>query len=165
MGRPRTLISLGLACLVLAVAGTSGRTSALGSTQNPQSDSLGLQATIPSPPPSTGATIAVPTNGQSFSTLPITISGICPSNLLIKTFSNNIFVGSALCSSGSYSLKIDLFSGRNDIYVQDFDNLGQGGPKSNIVTVNFSGGQAPQPQNQVLLTSNYAKLGIALASR
>jgi len=54
-------------------------------------------------------------SGQSFTTLPITVSGLCPSGLLIKVFDNNIFAGSAECSSGSYELKIGLFDGTNSL--------------------------------------------------
>src|ERR1019366_6714996 len=63
------------------------------SPTNPQSGSVGLQGTIPGPAPTTGATIATPTNGQVFSNLPITVQGLCPSGLLIKLLINNIFSG------------------------------------------------------------------------
>ena len=133
--------------------------AALGSRQNPQSGSLGLQATIPSLPPSTAATITTPLNGQSFTSLPIVISGLCSGNLLIKAFSNNIFIGSSLCVNGSYSLKTDLFNGLNNLYVQDYDSLGQGGPLSNKVSVNFNGGQNATVGSQVTITSSYAEKG------
>ncbi|MGH7234219.1 MAG: hypothetical protein ACREF7_02125 [Candidatus Saccharimonadales bacterium] len=133
---------------------------ALGSQQNPQSGSLGLEATIPSSPPSTAATIAIPSSGQSFSSIPITISGLCPSNLLIKIIDNNVFVGSTVCSSGSYSLKVDLFNASNDLYAQDFDALGQGGPDSNSVSVTFNSGQYSTPGSQVTVTSSYAEQGV-----
>lgn len=137
----------------------SGNIFAIGSSQNPQSGPIGLEATIPSAPPSTAATISVPANGQTFSSLPINVSGLCQGNLLIKMFSNNIFVGSSVCSNGSYSLKIDLFNGRNDVYAQEYDSLGQGGPLSGTVTVNFNGGQSAQALSQITLTSSYAELG------
>src|SRR5437870_5805837 len=79
---------------------------------NPQSGSVGLEGTIPSPPPTRGATITVPSNGQSFSQLPITVRGLCPDNLLVKLFKNNVFGGSAQCTNGSYSIITDLFSGK-----------------------------------------------------
>jgi hypothetical protein len=70
------------------------------------SGAIGIQGTIPSAPPSRGATITVPSNGQIFTSEPITVSGICPSNLLIKIFDNGVFVGSVICANGSYSLQI-----------------------------------------------------------
>ncbi len=121
--------------------------------------SIGLVGTIPSPPPTQAATIATPVNGASFSSLPINVTGLCPKSLLIKIFSNNVFVGSALCSSGSYSVPIDLFSGQNDLVVKDYDSLEQSGPVSNTVTVTFSDALLANFGSVVSLTSNYARRG------
>lgn len=145
--------------ILVQVAILTHVTYALGSSQSPQNGSLGLQATIPSAPPSTAAIIELPTNNQTFTSIPITVSGLCKSNLLIKIFSNNIFIGSSLCANGSYSLKTDLFNGLNNIYAQDFDSLGQGGPLSNKISVFFNGGQTALIGSQVALTSSYAELG------
>jgi hypothetical protein len=79
--------------------------------------------------------------------------------LLIKTYSNNIFIGSARCLNGSYSLKADLFSGKNNLYAQDFDSLGQGGPLSNTVSVNYISTQHTTTQSQVNITSSYGEIG------
>jgi len=148
-----TFMSLGL------VLGVNAQAWAIGSSQNPQSGALGLEATIPSPPPSQATTIAVPSNSQSFTSIPITVSGLCSNNLLVKVFSNNIFIGSAQCINNSYSLKTDLFNGKNNIYSQDFDSLGQGGPLSGIVSVNYASAQNIPIQSQVTLTSAYGELG------
>ncbi len=155
----RTKLAVYLIISVVLSIGFASQVYAIGSQQNPQSGTMGLQATIPSPPPSQAATIAVPSNGQSFTSLPITVSGLCPSNLLIKVLDNNIFVGSAVCTGGSYSLKIFLFNGLNDLIAQDYDNLGQSGPISNKVSVNFNGGQNFQVGSRVTLTSQYAEMG------
>lgn len=128
--------------------------------ENPQSGSIGIEGKIPSAPPTRGATITTPTNGQSFSTSPITVSGLCPRGLLVKVFSNEVFVGSAPCPSGSYSLQVDLFSGRNDLVARVFDAFDQPGPDSNIVTVTFNDPQfRPGGSTQLTLTSNYAQRG------
>lgn len=127
--------------------------------QNPQSGSVGMEGRISSPPPKTGATISVPTNGQTFTTLPVTVSGLCPGDLLVKVFKNNVFAGSAQCKNGSYSLIIDLFSGENELIARVFDSLDQAGPDSNKVTVTFDDKQ-PGAASRPTLTSNYAKLGI-----
>src|SRR5665213_1484212 len=62
---------------------------------DPQTGSVGVEGTITSPPPTVAATISTPTNGQSFSSEPITVAGICPTGLLVKIFANNVFVGAA----------------------------------------------------------------------
>ncbi len=126
--------------------------------ENPQSGSTGVQGKISSPPPSVGATISLPRSGQSFTTLPVTVTGICPKDLLVKVFKNNVFSGSVQCTNGSYSIQIDLFSGQNEIVARVYDALDQAGPDSNVVTVSFDDGKAGTA-SRVSLTSNYAKRG------
>ncbi|MGH7142312.1 MAG: hypothetical protein ACREF5_02475 [Candidatus Saccharimonadales bacterium] len=132
---------------------------AIGSQQNPQSSTLGMEGTVAGNPPTQKATIAIPSNGQTFASTPITVSGLCQTGLLVKIFSNNIFVGSVTCVSGSYSLQVDLFSGANDLVAQVFNNLDQAGPDSSTVTVTFNDAQFAQFGTQVNLTSNYARIG------
>lgn len=127
--------------------------------QNPQSGSVGIQGTIPSPPPSRGATITLPTNGQSFSTLPVTVRGLCPGDVLVKLFKNNVFGGSAPCQNGSFSIVTDLFSGRNDLVARVYDQLDQAGPDSNTVTVTYNDAQFAQFGPHVALTSDFARKG------
>ena len=121
--------------------------------------SVGLVGIIPSPPPTQAATIVTPVNGASFTTLPINVNGLCPKSLLIKLFSNNVFVGSTVCSNGSYSIPIDLFSGQNDLVARDYDSLDQAGPDSNTVSVTFSDALLANFSSIVNLTSNYARRG------
>lgn len=127
--------------------------------ENPKSGSVGMEGRISSPPPQTGATISVPTNGQTFTQMPVTVSGLCPGDLLVKVFKNNVFAGSAQCKNGSYSLIIDLFSGRNELVARVFDALDQSGPDSNKVSVTFNDTR-PGAASRPTLTSNYAKLGV-----
>lgn len=126
--------------------------------QNPQSGSVGLQGEIPSAPPSQGATITVPGNGQTFTSTPITVAGTCPKDLLVEIYKNNVFAGATVCSNGSFSLQIDLFDGRNDLIARVYDSLNQAGPDSNTVTVNFNSVK-PAPGPRIFLTSAYAKRG------
>ena len=149
-----------MAGLVFLVTHGEGVQAAAPPANNPQDGSVGLQGTMPSDPPTTGATITTPTNGQSFTKTPISVNGICPTGLLVKVFSNNVFVGSVMCVNGSYSLQIDLFDGRNDIVARVFDALDQPGPDSAIVTVNFINSQFSGSGVPLLyLTSNYARRG------
>ena len=122
------------------------------------SSSLGLTGTITAPPPTKGATITFPNNNQSFTELPVTVTGICPDGLLVKLFKNNVFSGAVDCLKGSYSIKIDLFSGQNDLLARVYDTLDQPGPDSNTVRVNYN--DAKQAAGaRVSITSNYAKRG------
>jgi hypothetical protein len=130
-----------------------------------KSGSVGLQGVIPSPPPSRGATIVNPSNGAVFTSLPITVNGICPTDLLVKIFSNNVFVGSTTCKGGSYSLQVDLFSGQNELVARVYDSLDQAGPDSNKVTVTFRDAQFLQVNSRITLTSIYAQRGAAPGSQ
>lgn len=136
----------------------------LGSIQlNPalaatRSGSAGLQGTVPSPPPSQAATIDIPRTGQSFSNLPITVSGLCPANTLVEIYKNNVFAGATNCQNGSYRLEIDLFEGRNDLVAKVYDDLNQAGPDSNTVTVTFSSA-IPTGGPRISLTTQFAKRG------
>lgn len=146
-------IVFGVGLLVMA-----GYASVSAQSPNPQDGAIGVQGTLSSPPPTQAATISVPTNGQGFSTLPVTVSGLCPNDLLVKVFKNNVFAGSVMCSNGSYSLVIDLFNGQNELVARVFDSLDQAGPDSNIVNVIFTDTRQGTT-SRVSLTSNFAKRG------
>jgi hypothetical protein len=126
--------------------------------QTSQSGSIGVEGTISSPPPTQGATISLPSNGQSFTAIPVTVSGICPNGLLVKVFKNNVFAGAVQCNNGSYSMVIDLFPGTNELVARVYDALDQPGPDSNTVTVNFVDNRQGAA-SRVTLTSNFAKRG------
>jgi hypothetical protein len=128
--------------------------------ENPQSDSIGIQGTIPADPPQTGATISFPTSGQVFDNTPITVNGICPAELLVKVFKNQVFAGSTICDTrGTFTLEIDLFSGRNDITAIVYDALGQPGPVSNVSSITFNDATASVGAVKLLLTTNFASKG------
>ena len=151
---------LGTCLAAIVVAGMCLIPTTALAVTNPQSGSVGLEGTIPSPPPSTGATITSPANGASFSSIPITINGICPNGLLVKVFSNNVFVGSVMCANGSFSIQADLFNGENDLVARVYDALDQPGPDSSVVKVNFNAGQYnPSDIQLISLTSDYARRG------
>lgn len=144
-------------CLLFAVQ--------VGSAQappavNPQTGSAGLQGTVPTPAPTTAATITTPRTGQTFTAMPITVGGLCTSGLLVKVFSNNVFIGSVMCSNGSYTVQVSLLDGRNDLVARQFDNLDQPGPDSNIVTVTYTNNQFATTGIPLLtLSSIYARRG------
>ncbi|MBP9852898.1 MAG: hypothetical protein QG629_605 [Patescibacteria group bacterium] len=155
--RKCTGIVAAFAMLSLALLSPS---SALAQSTNPeQGGTTGLQGTIPSAPPKTAATIAVPGSGQTFTSIPVTVSGLCSGDVVVKVFSNNIFVGSAQCQNGSYRLQIDLFGGQNSLVARVYDALDQAGPDSNTVLATFQDGQFAAFGQRVSLTSTLAKNG------
>lgn len=123
-----------------------------------ESGSVGLEGKINTEPPKTPATIALPRDGTTINSLPVTVSGLCPTGTLVKIFKNNVFAGSVECRNGSYSIQIDLFSGRNEIIARVYDALDQAGPDSNLVVLNFPTAQFGF-SSRVSLTSSFAKKG------
>jgi len=104
----------------------------------PAGGSIGITGTMPGKPPTTGATINTPTDGQRFTTSPIEITGTCPPNTLVEIFRNDIFAGSTICDEkGQYIITVDLLSGANSFIARVYDTLNQAGPDSNKVTVYF----------------------------
>jgi hypothetical protein len=147
-------LTMALAFIAGALVWASPRTLAI--TQ--QSSSVGLQGRVPAPAPSAPATIDVPRGGQSFSSLPITVSGFCVNGTLVEIYKNNVFGGSAECQNGSYRLQIDLFDGQNDLVAKEFDDLNQSGPDSAVITVSFVS-TLPSIGPRVSLTSQFSKRG------
>lgn len=152
LGRGRAII-LGLA-LVSTLAASYPVAAA-----TTKSGSIGIQGVIPSAPPTRGATITAPGSGAVFTAVPITVSGLCQTGLLVKIFANNVFVGSAVCAAGSYSISISLFGGRNDLVARVYDALDQAGPDSNAVIVTFNDGLFAEFGTHVSLSSIYAERG------
>jgi hypothetical protein len=141
--------------LALALIGSAGHISA---QTEQDSGAVGVEGTIPSAPPSSAPTITTPVNGQVFTTLPITVAGLCQNGLLVEVFKNGVFSGSVQCVGGSYSLQIDLFSGRNDLVARQFDDLNQASPDSNTVSVTFND-SLPGTGPRISLITAYAKRG------
>lgn len=158
MGKFGKLVWVSIATVLVMAIFTQPAVAQAPPPENPQTGSIGLQGTIATPPPSQGATITIPTNGQAFNRNPVTVAGTCPNGLLVKIFKNNVFAGSVQCEGGAYSLQIDLFPGSNELVARVFDDLDQPGPDSNIVTVTFDDSK-PGAITRVTLTSIYAKRG------
>lgn len=120
--------------------------------------SVGVSGVVSAPPPSNAPIISLPNDGASISRIPVTVSGICDADLLVKVFKNGVFAGSAQCQNGSFSLQTDLFNGRNDITARQYDLLDQESPASGIVSVLYSDNAVNSTaSDRVTLTTNFAK--------
>ena len=125
----------------------------------------GLEATKKQAPPKRGATITTPGGGASFSTSPIDVNGICPNDLLVQVYNNGVMVGAVMCKGGSFSLKVNLFSGTNELSAIVYDELDQPGPKSNIVKVTYRDTQFTAFGELVTLTSSYGRRSAAAGTQ
>lgn len=126
-------------------------------TPAPKPGSYGLEATKKKAPPTQSATITTPGSGASYNTSPITVSGICPTGLLVEVYNNEVLVGAVMCENGSFSLQVSLFVGTNELSAIVYDELGQAGPRSNIVTVNYSSPSFAAFGQMITLTSSYGR--------
>jgi hypothetical protein len=152
-----------LVCAVL-VLGNSKVSAAVFTPPGPKGDSFGVEMTIPGPPPTQGATITSPSNGQSFTELPVRIAGLCPKDLLVKIMVNDVFAGSMYCADGTFSLQASLYTGQNDIKALVFDNLDQPGPESNVVSVSYNNATFSAFGTLITLTSPFARRAAAPGS-
>lgn len=148
---------LALACLLAFASPLTARAITPIPTPNPVPNSYGLEATKSQPAPTTTATISTPSNGGSFTTSPITVSGLCTTGLLVQVYDNGVMVGAIDCTNGSFSLQVSLFTGQNDLSVTQFDDLDQASPDSNHVTVSYNNADFTAFGALITLTSNYGR--------
>jgi len=123
----------------------------------PKPNSYGLEATKTQPPPDTPPTLLSPGSGASYSTSPITVSGLCKDGLLVQVYNNGALVGAAMCTSGSFTMQVTLFSGQNEITAFQYDDLGQSSPVSATVTVTYNNSSFTAFGALITLTSNYGR--------
>lgn len=133
-------------------------------TPSPKPGSYGLEATKKQAPPTQGATITTPGNGASFSNSPITVSGICPNDLLVQVYNNGVMVGAVMCKGGSFSVQVSLFPGTNELTAIVYDDLEQAGPTSNTVTINYTDTSFKPFGASITLTSSYGRRSAAAGS-
>ncbi|MDB5162699.1 MAG: Fibronectin type protein [Candidatus Saccharibacteria bacterium] len=141
-------------------------TSAITPIPNPEPKpgSFGLEATKTQDPPTQGATITTPGNGASFNTSPVTVNGICPTDLLVQVYNNNVMVGAVMCKGGSFSVQVSLFAGINELTAIVYDSLEQAGPGSNTITVNYTDTNFTAFGALITLTSSYGRRSAAAGS-
>jgi hypothetical protein len=150
-------VSIGVCLLALFVLIRPAAALTPLPTPDPKPGSFGLEATKTQPAPTQGATITTPGNGASFATSPITVNGICQTDLLVQVYDNGVMVGSVMCKGGSFSLQVSLFAGTNELTAIVYDDLEQAGPVSNSVTVTYTDTSFKAFGASITLTSSYGR--------
>ena len=153
-----------LIALVAVVQPASAQINPLP-TPDPKPGSFGVEATKTQAAPVEGASITVPGNGASFTTSPTTVSGICPTDLLVLVYNNSVMVGAVMCENGSFSLQVSLFAGINELTALVYDQLDQAGPASNIITVNYTDTRFTAFGQLITLTSSYGRRSTAAGTQ
>ena len=126
-------------------------------TPDPKPGSFGVEATKKQAPPSIAPTITTPGNGSSFSTSPITVNGVCQTDLLVQVYNNGVMVGAVICKGNSFSIQVSLFAGANELTAIQYDDLEQASPVSNTITVNYTDTSFTAFGQQITLTSSYGR--------
>ena len=126
-------------------------------TPPPSAGSYGIEAEKPQPPPTTTATISTPNSGASYTTSPVTISGLCTTGLLVQVYDNGVLVGAINCTTGSFSIQVTLFTGQNDIDTIQYDDLNQASPTGNSITLSYNNSSFSAFGPLITLTSNYGR--------
>ena len=159
----RTRLSVvALALIAVCMGVLTDRATAINYvTPEPKGNSYGIELKIDGPPPTEAARITSPTNGQSFSDVPVTVTGTCKQGLFVKVLVNGAMAGSAFCNEGTFSMPVTLYTGQNDIVAYVFDNLDQEGPVSNTVTVSFNNANFSAFGQLITLTSNFSRRAAA----
>lgn len=130
--------SHGALFVVLAITGVLlfNNLGALRAFGLQSSGSATVTVNISGDPPTLGADIVYPTTNTTTKSPQIQVTGTCPPNLLVATYSNGIFVGSSVCSNaGEYATVIQLVVGVNILQSQDYDGLNQPGPVTAQVVI------------------------------
>lgn len=113
----------------------------VGLTMKTNAANVAVNAFVNGPPPAGPAEITAPLDGDTFTAVPITVSGTCPigGGNMVKLYRNNVFSGAVLCSvSGTFSLQSDLFSGINSLQARVFNAIDVEGPVSSPITVTYT---------------------------
>lgn len=161
----RSVCLLGVVCVMsFAGASTAGAITPLP-IPDPKPGGYGLEATKTQEPPTQGATITTPGNGAAFSDSPITVRGICPTDLLVQVYNNNVMVGAVMCQDGSFSIEVGLFAGTNELKVIVYDDLEQAGPESDTVTVTYNDTRFTAFGQLITLTSSYGRRSAPVGSQ
>jgi PKD domain len=158
--RITSLLSIsGVAVFLAITASVNAQNSPITpvTTENPKGNSFGMEGKISAPPPTQGGRITSPSGGQIYTSPFITVSGLCTAGLLVETLNNGVLVGSTMCQGGSFFVQIGLFPGQNELAVKVYDDLGQAGPSSNTVIVQYVAGDFAEFGQSITLTSNYSR--------
>jgi len=107
-----------------------------------------IHAVVPAPPLTAPAVITTPISGAQTAVQSLTVQGTCPDSSYVTLSDNGILAGVITCSSGTFSISLDLSPGSNELQAQDYNITNDAGPVSSPVVVTYtpqSTGSPSQP--------------------
>lgn len=153
-----------LTCVPLIAA---SRSVALAAA-DPVTASNDVYAVVPGPTPKTAPVITSIPQGTVYRTDgPVTVSGTCPSDTLVKVYKNDVFSGAALCQNGRFSVQIDLFLGTNTLVARAYNASNNVSPESApiVVTKELPGVNLVNVGQQFLITSEIYYRGVNIGEQ
>jgi len=115
-----------------------------------------VTATNPAPPLTEPAIITYPSDGSTFTTGALTVSGTCPDNSYVNLTDNGTFVGTDTCTNLTFQIGVDMSSGTNEFQAQDYNITDAPGPASSPVTVTYTPPTPPPTSGSTTPPSNTA---------
>ncbi len=115
-------------------------------TFNVNAADLVITGKVAAPAPTIPAVITSPADQDRFTAVPITVSGTCQANQVIRLYRNGDFSGSVFCTgSGTFSIETDLSSGANTLIASTFNVTDDEGPASSPIMVYYDPPATPTP--------------------
>lgn len=137
--------------MVLLVAGVL----IAGWTYHAVAASYTVNAKVPAPPLAEGAIITSPSDGTTFHSSPITVSGTCPADSYVTIFRSGSPSGTSWCTGNMFSVRVSLVTGSNELQAQDYNITDDPGPATPSITVTYtppitppSGPSSPPPSGE-----------------
>ena len=109
-----------------------------GSTYRVFADTT-ISSVIEAPPLPTAAVITSPTNGTTFTSSPVNVTGTCPPSSYVDLVLNGTFDGSAWCGTdNTFTIITSLYAGTNTLNAQDYNETNLAGPSSPDIKVTYN---------------------------
>lgn len=145
---------------------TASRSIALAAA-DPVTIDNNVYAVVAGPTPKTAPVITNITQGAVYTdSNPLTVSGTCPNDTLLKIYKNDVFSGATFCQNGRFSIPIDLFLGPNSLIVRAYNANNVIGPESTPIVVRkeLPGVNLSNASQQFFVTSNIFYKGVGVGS-
>lgn len=100
--------------------------------------SVTVSANVSGEPPTIGAEITFPATNTITVNKYVEVKGTCPEQTLVAIYRNGDFAGSAICSSGVFTITTQLIAGTNVLQAQNYDGLNQPGPTTPQIIITYN---------------------------
>lgn len=117
-----------------------------------------VTASVLAPELPSGAQITSPSDGQTFTSLPVIITGTCPPNSYVILTDNGQESGVSWCTNNTFEIQTGLYAGLNTLNSQDYNITDNPGPTTPNITLTYNP-PANQTQSNTSSSSSRQKSG------